>query len=265
MFHVKLFVAFLCYSFAGWLWEECLCFVEEGKLVNRGFLNGPILPIYGVGALVIYGILTNETLSLIPLFCTGATVAVTLEYFTSLIMEIVFHARWWDYTDRKCNLDGRICIEGFIVFGIFGVIEVSYVHPWLISKISAIDEMTLLVGALVTFMLFVCDVVISTLHALKIKERLDHIHKELEAFKESHVFEDIEMVFEYYLEHPEYCRGDLKEFNQLVLSYQFHRMLDAFPRMKIMVEEHQEIFEDIRVYKMKIRERRKEIKQKNKG
>lgn len=261
MIIVKLFISFIFYSFCGWIWEICLCSIESGKLVNRGFLNGPVLPIYGTGAVLIYLLLTKEPLSLLPLFCTGATVAVTLEYFTSVVMEYLFHARWWDYTDRKCNLDGRICLAGFIVFGIFGVVVVRYIQPWLMNKINLIPNKVLIAFASVCGVILVFDTIITTLHALKIKERFDRIYMEIETFKHSYAIEDIKTVYEYYLEHPEYGRKDLREFTKSVLSYQSQRLIKAFPHMKF--KEHQELFKHMNEFSDRVKAKRKEIKEKN--
>ena len=101
------------YSVVGWIYESTLCSVRAHKFINRGFLNGPYCPIYGWGAvldILILGKVQNPVL----LFFLGAIVTCSLEYFTSYIMEKLFHARWWDYSKRKFNINGRVCLLGAV-------------------------------------------------------------------------------------------------------------------------------------------------------
>ena len=120
LFVEKLFLWFLFYSFCGWVYESILVSILERRPVNRGFLNGPLCPIYGVGAVgavVVLGQVHNP-LVVFLLSMVGASI---LEYVTSWVMEALFHARWWDYSDYKFNLNGRICLLGAFVFGVGGV------------------------------------------------------------------------------------------------------------------------------------------------
>lgn len=111
LFVEKLFLWFLFYSFCGWVYESILVSILERRPVNRGFLNGPLCPIYGagaVGAVVVLGQVHNP----LVVFLFSMVGASILEYVTSWVMEALFHARWWDYSDYKFNLNGRICLLG---------------------------------------------------------------------------------------------------------------------------------------------------------
>ena len=114
-----LVVSFFIYSFCGWIWESLICPIATGhKIHNSGFLAGPCIPIYGSGAIVVCALFpVSKDWSLI--FIEGAIVACTIEYLTSYFMEKMFHARWWDYSQMRFNLNGRICLEGFFIFGFF--------------------------------------------------------------------------------------------------------------------------------------------------
>ena len=128
LFVEKLFLWFLFYSFCGWVYESILVSILERRPVNRGFLNGPLCPIYGagaVGAVVVLGQVHNP-LVMFLLSMVGASI---LEYVTSWVMEALFHARWWDYSDYKFNLNGRICLLGAFVFGVGGVLITSVIQP----------------------------------------------------------------------------------------------------------------------------------------
>ncbi|KAB7788638.1 putative ABC transporter permease [Bifidobacterium cebidarum] len=128
LFLEYLFLWFIFYSFAGWVYESILVSCQQRRWVNRGFLNGPLCPIYGTGAVagvVILGHIHNP----VALFFLAMIGASVLEYFTSWAMEQLFHARWWDYSHFHFNLNGRICLLGAVVFGIGGVLIVDVIQP----------------------------------------------------------------------------------------------------------------------------------------
>lgn len=119
---------FYIYSFIGWIWESCYVSVRRHQWVNRGFLHGPMLPIYGSGALVILisTIGVREEPWLIFLF--GMLAATALEYITGAVMEKLFHVRYWDYSGQKLNLNGYICVSSSLCWGVFSVLLVRVVH-----------------------------------------------------------------------------------------------------------------------------------------
>ena len=123
-----LFLWFLFYSFLGWVYESILVSVQERRFVNRGFLNGPLCPIYGTGAVLASLLLGGLSGHPVLLFLVSALGASVLEYATSWAMERLFHARWWDYTDFRFNLNGRVCLLGAVVFGLGGVAIVRVVQ-----------------------------------------------------------------------------------------------------------------------------------------
>ena len=108
---------FVLYSFIGWMYESILCSVAGKKLVNRGFLNGPVCPVYGTGAVAVVFVLSPLKDKPLALFLTSALLTTSLEYLTSWAMEKLFHARWWDYSKRFLNIHGRVCLRGFVAFG----------------------------------------------------------------------------------------------------------------------------------------------------
>jgi len=105
---------FFIYAILGWIIETTLVSIEKKKFVNRGFLIGPYCPIYGFGGLAITILLKNYTKDPIVLFLMAVIICACLEYFTSYIMEKLFKARWWDYSKKKYNINGRICLETII-------------------------------------------------------------------------------------------------------------------------------------------------------
>ncbi len=135
----EIFFYFVFYSVLGWVYETVLCSLEEKKAVNRGFLCGPYCPIYGAGA-VLFLLLLGREQSPILIFVLGAAVACALEYLTSFIMEKAYGQRWWDYSERFLNLNGRICLAGAIVFGLFAVLLIKFIHPAVIFAFSGVNR-----------------------------------------------------------------------------------------------------------------------------
>lgn len=123
------FCLFIIYSFIGWLLEVFWNVITDKKWVNRGFLIGPYCPIYGVGCLLLIVLLGSFKSQPVILFFMSIIVCSILEYSTSYIMEKMFKARWWDYSEYKFNLNGRICAQTMIPFGILGVLVVFYLNP----------------------------------------------------------------------------------------------------------------------------------------
>ena len=135
MFISQCFVEFIFYSFLGWIWESIYCSCKEKKWADRGFLFGPICPIYGtcvVVASVIFStfdIFSSPDFPLWGIFiisCIGSAIA---EYSTSWVLEKRFHARWWDYSKVPLNINGRICVPASIAFGLTGIAIVKYLIP----------------------------------------------------------------------------------------------------------------------------------------
>ena len=134
-----LFLWFLLYAFIGWVYESVLVSVSERRWVNRGFLNGPLCPIYGCGA-VLAIVLLHDFTNPIEIFLISSFGASILEYITSWGMEKLFHARWWDYSKRKFNIGGRVCLIGAVVFGAFSVVLVLVLHPFVKSLTDRLTD-----------------------------------------------------------------------------------------------------------------------------
>ncbi len=121
---------FWLYSFLGWIWESCYVSVKEKRLVNRGFVFGPVCTIYGFGAVAVYLLLKPVSGSLPLLYAGGVIVPTILEYITSVVMEQVFHTRWWDYSHNRYHYQGRICLGASLGWGILSVVLFQVLHPF---------------------------------------------------------------------------------------------------------------------------------------
>lgn len=153
------FLIFIFYSFLGWLSEVIIGLIQRQRFVNRGFLIGPICPIYGTGALLLMFCLSGlQNPALI--FIGSITLSAILEYSVSYIMERLFHVRWWDYSEKTFNLNGRICLESLLFFGIGGSIIV-YATPHLITLIGAFPNNLVIFTALALLLCFLIDEALS--------------------------------------------------------------------------------------------------------
>lgn len=121
---------FLIYSFLGWVWESVYVSVKKKKLVNRGFINGPLCTIYGLGAVAVYLILKPFDENLLILYVGGVVTATVLEYITGWLMEKIFHTRWWDYSSKKYNLHGYICLGSSVAWGFFTLLLFYVLQPF---------------------------------------------------------------------------------------------------------------------------------------
>ena len=161
----SLIVIFFSMSMFGWLWEVGMHLVSYGEFVNRGALHGPWLPIYGTGAVLILTVLNRFRKN--PALEFGATIVLCgfLEYMTSLVMEIVTGGtKWWDYSGYFLNLNGRICAEGLLVFGIGGLAIVYIIAPVIDDLTGRLNERKVMTVCTVLLVLFLADAVYSQIH-----------------------------------------------------------------------------------------------------
>jgi len=141
--------------------EVILTFVKTGRFVNRGFLIGPCCPIYGFGSLLITGLLKPYIHDYAALFILATAICMILEYITSYIMEKLFKARWWDYSDLKYNINGRICLETAVPFGFGALLVVYVIHPVVLNLLGVMNGTTTFIISVLILVLFLADIVIS--------------------------------------------------------------------------------------------------------
>lgn len=150
------FLIFLAYSCLGWFIELTATFIQHHRIYNRGFLIGPICPIYGVGAVLASLIFSSiDQIWLIFLLCTvGGGV---LEYLTSFWMEACFHVRWWDYRDEPFNINGRTCLGAMLGIGLLGVLVIEFFTPAMLSFLGGFSEVAVLVVAAILLAILLID------------------------------------------------------------------------------------------------------------
>ena len=161
----SLILMFFIFSFVGWVWEVSLHLITDGEFVNRGVLQGPWLPIYGSGGLLILILLNKFRKNPILQFVLIVVLCGCIEYFTSYYLEVMHGGiRWWDYSGYFLNLNGRICAEGLLVFGVGGIGIVYFLAPLLDNQIRKIKMKVLVPICLILLGIFIVDQVYSKQH-----------------------------------------------------------------------------------------------------
>ncbi len=179
---VDLFLWLVIYSVTGWMYESALCSVQERRLVNRGFLNGPLCPVYGFGAVIVLvgvGWLQGHPLWL---FLAGMLLTCTVEYLTAWLLETLFDTKWWDYSHMRFHLHGRICLLGALVFGLFSVVLVQWLHPLVRSLTGQVTPLLRLIIAVVLFAAIAADTAVTVTHILRMNGRLREIEEAVDRF-----------------------------------------------------------------------------------
>ncbi len=160
------FLWFILYSVCGWIMETLLYAVRKKQAVKRGFLFGPLCPIYGVGVLLCMFLFYGKIENIFVLFFVGMLVCTVLEYVTHFVLEKLFHATWWDYSTKKFNIKGRICLQNSLFFGAGVVLIVKGLQPFVISLTHRIPQQVLLGLFFVLYTVFVVDLT-TTIASLK--------------------------------------------------------------------------------------------------
>lgn len=215
------FLYFIIISICGWIMEITLQLIQKHKFADRGFLIGPYCPIYGCGGLLITLCLTGLEEHPVALFSMAILICGILEYLTSYIMEKLFHARWWDYSENKYNINGRVCLETIIPFGILGLILIYFVNPLIFDNLIKVPENILNVVAIAIAVLLVTDNIIS----LKV---ISNVRLATNKFDKENPKDNTEEISQ---KVKEFLRG------KSILN---RRLVNAFPKLTAILKEQSE-------------------------
>ena len=161
---LSLIELFFTYSLVGWIWEAIFYLASTGEFVNRGTMHGPWLPIYGCGGLLIIFLLKPFRKSPGALFAGAVAVCGSVEYFTSWLLEKLFNEKWWDYTGYFLNINGRVCFEGLIVFGMAGLAFTYFLSPMLDNLYQKMSRKHRVILCTILIVLFMVDLAFSIVH-----------------------------------------------------------------------------------------------------
>jgi len=225
------FLLFLIYSMAGWLMELVVVGLKEKKLIDRGFLIGPYCPIYGTGAIIMILYLNNYKDNVITVFLLATFICTFVEYIISFIMEKLFNARWWDYSDRKFNINGRVCLTNAFLFGVLGVLLIYFINPFLTDVLLNANTKWINVISTIWLVIFVSDYILSMVVTFNIKNKINKLKKD---------------------NTEEFNRKIRETIENKILN---RRIFKAYPKFKINIIGIKEI-------KVKLDEKAREIKEK---
>lgn len=233
-----LVILFSVYSFIGWAMETMYCSIMSQKFVYRGFLIGPVCPIYGFGALGVIFILSPFENHPELVFLFGIILTSVLEYVVSVILEKLFKKSWWDYSDRKFNVNGRICLMNSALWGLLSLFLIYVAHPLLSKLLVLVPLQTAAFAAGLFTILFAGDLILSVRNTLdfnremaKISEITDRIERKRDEIKGT-----IEAFRDEQKEKLEFELAALLELQEESLAQFFRRMrriLSAFPHMRL--------------------------------
>ena len=188
----ELFLLYIAYSVLGWCGEMLYCSIPKGHICEkRGFLNGFLCPIYGHGALLVLYCLHGGFKNPVLTFIFGAIVTSVLEYFTSWIMEKLFHMRWWDYSHYKFQINGRVCLLNSACFGLASVLLCHVVQPWLWAHITGLGAAITVPLASFIFGIYLMDTILSFRSAFQLSSQMGKL-RELQAELKDYVAEKCE-------------------------------------------------------------------------
>ncbi len=237
---------FIIYSFIGYIIETIFCLVTEGVIESRkNFLYGPICSIYGVGAVIMVLGLQKFQKNNYTLFAGGFILGSLVEYAVSLGGELIYHIRWWDYSNVPFNINGRICVLYSIIWGFLAIYLMRNVHPRVDALLDRINPYTLRKGAVIVFILLVLNFIITSFALKMFYVRLVNNYKL-----------DIEGVEEYINEYSAlYYYPEVKAFIDTYFSDEI--MLKAFPNIKVTEKDGdiilvRDILKDIQPYYFRV-------------
>lgn len=267
---------FFVYGFLGWCTEVAFAGVKEGKFVNRGFLNGPICPIYGVGVAVVVSCLDGFKDNLVLLYISSVVLVTALEWFTGFVLDKLFHNKWWDYSSMPLNLNGYVCLLFSLIWGVACVLIVKVLHPLIHKGLDFLPEFVVWTCIVLFGVTLFVDLYVTVTDILKMNKKLakmNEIATELHRISDEigeNIYEDVKEALEF----KEEMTGRLKEraaefqerrkdisedvreqimelskyYRELVLKNPAHmkRIIKAFPKLES--RKYKDALEDLREY-----------------
>lgn len=245
------FSYFLIYSILGWCAEMIYCAICQRKIVDRGFLYGPYCPIYGIGSLIVLHLLYSYSYNPFIIFFTSMFFTTLLEYITSFILEKLFNAKWWDYSEHKFNINGRICLLNSVEFALLSLLLIYILHPTIELYTSKIPIDILQQLTIILFFVLTIDFVFTLNSILNFKEKLNTL-KQLADYIKLPTNDNKKYNLEL-LKQLEEMKASLIERT----SKLYKRLIDAFPDLEFNKFKEQ-------IFEIKLELNRKRESKKNK-
>lgn len=246
---------FFAYSFAGWCCEVALTSIEHRHFINRGFLIGPYCPIYGTGGTLITLLLSKFQGSYLAIFTMSMVACTTLEYIVSWLMEELFQARWWDYTDKPFNINGRVWLGNAVLFGLGGCFVIEIINPIFYDFLSHFQINTLIAVTIILIALFILDFGFSFYTIYNFRNEAQSITKDATEEIVAMVKEETQQFKEHIIDEFEIKVRKLRYYTQIRSeeirlrfdhkSYMYRRLVRAYPRMELRGKNLKKIRQEI--------------------
>lgn len=182
---INFILYFFIYGVIGWITEVIFCLIVDKEIVNRGFLKGPICPIYGAGAVFVLLLLEGFKGRIGVIFILGILIASIIEYLTSCVLENIFQTKWWDYSNNRFNINGRICLLNSLLFGVLAVLLVEIIHPFLHKIVNIMPRKLIIIVTIILLTILLIDLVKSVKVLLSINSnvyKLENFIQELKKY-----------------------------------------------------------------------------------
>lgn len=233
-------IFFFLYSVIGYICETTYCSIPAKHFINRGFLHGPYIPVYGFGGLIILKVLNSFYSTPILVFLGGLILTSILEYFTSWILEISFNTKLWDYSKKILNINGRVCLKNSFLFGIMGLGLTYIINPFLSSIVFNFPKESIPLIALIISIIISFDFAISI-------SRMAAFRRQIEMF--NHKRHDIEAQLKAItldISVKSFFEMQLEEQSEKLKSMAKH-YLRSFPTMTSSNKERSQIIEKLKL------------------
>ena len=212
------FIFLYIYCFLGWCIESTIVSFENKKLINRGFLSGPLLPIYGLGAVLVLFITLPFRNNLFAVYFVGMIAATILEYFTGWLMEIIFKVRYWDYSYYQIQYKGRICLVCSLFWGVLSILLVQFIHKPIEKYVLLLNDNFVMIAAIIITLIVIADTITSIKATIDINKLMERSEKALSEIKE--LKSEIQLILNnaanqlYYIKDG--TEGDVSEFGDKI-------------------------------------------------
>ncbi len=226
---------FFVFCLIGWVWESIYESIRNKKLLNRGFLNGPYIPIYGCGGMLIF--LTMQrfqapflSMKTLAAYFIGAIGLTIIEYLTSYILEKILKARWWDYSDYPLNINGRICLIASVFWGLVTLFGIDILNPFLLNLYEKIPADVSLVYVSVMCTLFILDIFVTIDSIIDLKNRMQLL-----------LTMEKDKVLDVFSGGADFIKAQGKRISKIGNPFT-KRIIDSFPNLKFNSEKVQKVF-----------------------
>ncbi len=224
------FVCFIIFSFFGWIYESIYCTVRTHHWDNRGFLFGPICPIYGVGGIAasfVFSVLIKHEAGVFQIFLISMLGSAVLEYVTAAILEKLFHASWWDYSSMPFNIKGRVCLTASVGFGLAGILVVKYISPFVFGLFDNMSPTAVELLSLILMAIFAADLALTVSGLTEIVKKIESIEEEFNERMEASyqiIEEGRQMVAEKMAEYERITTDKIREYAVTMSRKQQHSL-----------------------------------------